>query len=287
MMERSVRILVTGANGQLGGALRAALADHELRLVSRPEFDLLDRATVGTAAIGFRPDLIVHGAAMTDVDGCERDPDLAYRVNAIGTSYVANAATMVGAALLYVSTNYVFDGEQDAPYREYDTPRPISVYGQTKLAGEHIVTSLVPRHYIVRTSWVFGSASRNFFNNIAQWVRDRDEVPVVVDDRGCPTYVRDLAEGIARLVREPAYGTFHLSNEGACNRYDFARAVSELVGGTARLLPMSSAEFEKLYPIPARRPINGAMANVAAAAMGIKLRPWQDALRDFLCAPRS
>lgn len=282
-----MRILITGANGQLGRALQQALADHEIRRAVRPEFDLRDRMAVGTAALGFRPDLIIHAAAMTDVDGCERDPDAAYHVNVLGTQYVANAATMIGASVLYVSTNFVFDGTGDAPYREWDRPNPISVYGYTKFAGEELIRSLVPRHYIVRTSWVFGSSSGNFFNNLARWVKERPEIPIVADDRGHPTYAEDLARGIARLIREPAYGTYHLVNEGGADRVMFAQAVSELVGGTARIVPKSTEEFQRLYPMPARRPTNGELANVAAAAMGIVLRPWPDALREFLCGPSS
>lgn len=278
-----MRVLVTGGRGQLGTALLLALADHEVRAVNRPEVEITSFDSVIAACDAFGPDVVVHAAAMTDVDGCERDPDLAYAVNALGTQNVALATRRVGAALVAVSTDYVFDGRKGEPYLEFDEPNPLSVYGRSKLAGERLAQSLHDRVYVVRPAWVFSRTGRNFVKTILRLGGQRDELTVVDDERGCPTYAPDLAAAIAALVSRPRYGTYHLTNEGACTRFELAREALRLAGRSTRVLPISSAEYQRRYPLPARRPADSRLRNFSAAtSLGIRLRPWQEALAEML-----
>jgi dTDP-4-dehydrorhamnose reductase len=218
------------------------------------------------------------------VDGCERDPDRAYVTNALGARYVAVAARDVGAALVYVSTDYVFDGDGGAPYLEWDEPHPLSVYGRSKLAGEREALSLNARTYVVRTSWVYSPRGRNFVKTMLRLAADRPELTVVDDEVGGPTLAADLADGIARLVGRPVYGIYHLSNAGSCSRFELARAAIQLADLPARVIPVTSADYLQRNPLPARRPANSSLRNFAAAALGIELRPWEDALREFVGA---
>ncbi|MGB9301319.1 MAG: dTDP-4-dehydrorhamnose reductase, partial [Anaerolineae bacterium] len=212
-----MRIVITGALGQLGRSLQEVLQGHELLLLDLPEHDVTDPGII--SAIGsYQPDVVIHAAAMTDVDGCELDPDSAYRINALGTRNVADACQTCHAALLYVSTDYVFDGTKGEPYLEFDDPNPLSVYGRSKLAGEVLVRDLLTRYYIVRTAWLYGPGGRNFVTKILGLAAHREDLSVVTTEVGSPTYAPDLAEAIARLIEHPLYGTYHLVNEGSCSR---------------------------------------------------------------------
>jgi len=283
----AMRVFLTGARGQLGRALQTALQHQTVITGDRPAFDLTDGARVRAAILAARPDIVIHAAAHTDVDGCERDPALAYRVNALGTRYVAAACQEVGAALVYLSTDYVFDGQAQTPYHEFARPNPINVYGASKLAGEQAVMAMVPRHYIVRTAWVYGAPDRrSFVNTILRLAREREVLEVVTDEVSTPTYAPDLARAIARLIEQPFYGVYHLVNEGYCSRYDLAGAVVRLAGLAATIRPITTAEFQARSPLPARRPAFSALQNFCAAELGIRLRPWPDALAEYLCSLR-
>lgn len=274
-----MRILITGHKGQLGHALQATLAEHTLTGCDLPELDVTDRAAIGQAIADFAPDVVIHAAAWTDVDGCARDPERAYLANAIGTQNVALACASCGAALAYISTNEVFDGTATEPYREWDNTNPINPYGKSKAAGEWFVRHLLTRFYIVRTAWVYAAGGRNFPHRIIQLADERGALQVVADEVGNPTYAPDLAAGIAALIQTEAYGVYHLTNAGYCSRYEFAREILRLSGRAhVPVEPIPLAEFQRASTPPRFAPL----ANTAIAALGITLRPWQEALAEFL-----
>jgi dTDP-4-dehydrorhamnose reductase len=271
-----MRLVITGALGQLGRSLQQALKAHDLLLIDLPEHDVTQPDIIGTIE-DFQPDLVIHAAAMTDVDGCEVNPDLAYKVNALGTQNMALACQRCDAPLLYVSTDYVFDGTKAEPYLEFDEPNPLGVYGRSKLAGELLVRDLLSRFYIVRTAWLYGRGGNNFVTKILELTEEREEVSVVTNEIGSPTYAPDLTEAIARLIEHPLYGIYHLVNEGSCSRYEFAQRILELAGKSR--FPLHPAES---YERATRVPANAALRNFCAATqLGITLRPWEEALRAF------
>ena len=217
-----MRVVITGHRGQLGRQLRAAFAGHEILGLDMPEDDITAPTIRGRIA-GFRPDLIVHAAAYTDVDGCETNPDLAFRVNAVGTQNVALAAAQTSAALLYISTNEVFDGSRRDLYREWDAVNPMSVYARSKAAGEQIVRDLTGgRFYICRVAWLFGPGGNNFVTKILAGAEKSGALRVAADEFGNPTYAPDLAQAIVRLADTDQFGIYHLTNAGFCSRYEFA-----------------------------------------------------------------
>ncbi len=278
-----MRVLVTGGEGQLGAALRTALARHDVRAVGHADLDVADYQAAVSLVADSAPEVVVHAAAYTNVDGCERDPDLAYCVNALGTQNVALAAARIGADLVAVSTDYVFDGAKGEPYLEFEAPNPLSVYGASKLAGERLAQALHPKTYVVRTSWVFAKGTRNFVSTMLRLSETRDELTVVEDERGSPTYAPDLADAIARLIETQRYGVYHLANDGGCSRLDLAAETLRLAGRSTRVVPTTSDEYRRLNPLTARRPADSRLRNFAAStALGIALRPWRDALAAML-----
>ncbi len=225
-----MRILITGAAGRLGGQLTVALKRHSLVPVDVAEFDIADFAATRAFINSAKPDLVVHPAAWTDVDGCARDPELAIRVNGFGAQNVALAAAEVGAAILLISSNEVFSGKTDRPYREYDPTAPINAYGYSKWVGEQAVMRVNPRHYIVRTAWLFAHGGKNFLQSILSAALVGKPLRVVVNEVANPTYNDDLADAIAKLVETERYGIYHFVNAGGCSRYDLARYVLDRVG---------------------------------------------------------
>lgn len=273
-----MRVVITGHNGQLGRQLIAAFDGHDLLPLDLPADDITDPAIV-RRIVDFTPDAIVHAAAYTDVDGAEKDPDLAYRVNAFGTQNMALASRSAGAALLHVSTNEVFDGSQRETYREWDPINPISTYARTKAAAERIVLALAPRPYIVRVAWLFGPAGNNFITKIVAGAEKYGALRVASDEFGNPTYAPDAAAAMARLVQTEHYGIYHLTNSGFCSRYQFAGEVMRLAGKpNLPVTPIMSAD----WPRPSRPPLHAVLHNSAAAALGITLRPWQEALAEYV-----
>lgn len=273
-----MRIAITGAEGQLGRALEQALgAEHELITLSRADVEL-SRPDATERLIATGADLVIHPAAYTNVDGCARDPDLAYRVNGLGTHYVALACQQLDAPLVYISTNEVFDGAAGRAYVEYDSTAPINAYGRSKWAGEQAVRELLRRFYIVRVAWLFGG-ERNFVRTVLRLAAERDAIAMVADEVGSPTYTHDVAAAVGRLIRRPCYGTYHLVNEGACSRLDFAAEIVRLAGHThVQLQPIALADYPRDSRVPPYTPLR----NIAAAALDIQLRPWQAALADYI-----
>ncbi|MCD6302089.1 MAG: dTDP-4-dehydrorhamnose reductase [Anaerolineae bacterium] len=272
-----MRIAVTGSEGQLGKAIQALVPEDNLLPMDLPEHDITDLAHTVESIRTFAPDVVIHTAAITDVDGCERDPDLAYRVNVIGTRNVAVAACQAGCPVAYISTDYVFDGAKTSPYREYDAPHPLSVYAETKEAGERVVRNHAPAHYIVRVAWLYGAGPRNFPQTVLRLARERREMTMVTDEIGSPTYAHDVAQALLQLVAMPAYGTYHLTNGGVCSRYELAQAIIELAGIEGVMIHPSE-NYQRLARVPKRCELK----NTMAAQLGIRMRPWQDALAAYI-----
>jgi len=281
MAGNVLKILVTGANGQLGQELvhLPARPDIEIAGFGRGELDVTEPEQCRNVIGSYKPEVVIHCAAYTKVDQAESEPDEAYRVNADGTRNAALAAEQIGAKFVYISTDYVFDGKANAPYRENDRPDPQSVYGKSKLAGEQLVQSLSSRYFIVRTSWVYGKYGSNFVKTMLRLAEERDRLKVVNDQVGSPTYTLDLAQFLLELVKTDHYGIFHVSNTGACSWYEFAKAIFEERGLHVQVEPCATAEF----PRPAPRPAYSVLDHGAIRAHGLKpLRPWREALRSFL-----
>lgn len=273
-----MRVMVTGAGGQLGRALQQTLTQHELLALARAQLDVTDRAAVLDRA-EWQPDVIVHAAAMTDVDGCEHDPDRAYCVNALGTQNVALLAQRSGAVLCYVSTDYVYDGEKGTPYWEWDQPNPLSVYGASKLAGEWYVRNLLTRFYVVRTAWVFGPRGNNFPRKVLDLAATHPSLSMVTTEAGHPTYAPHLAEALATLVTTDAYGIYHVVNEGCTTRYELARAVLDGAGLAEYVL-----EPIDHYPRPAQVPTRAELHTLATRSVGITVPHWREGVAAWLQA---
>jgi dTDP-4-dehydrorhamnose reductase len=278
-----VRVLVTGAAGMLGQAVMPALAaaGHVPLGLDLPELDVTRLDSLQRAVQGFRPDWVFHLAAFTKVDDCEARRDEAFRVNGLGARHAALAAAEAGAALLALSTDYVFDGTGTSPYRESDVARPLSVYGASKWAGEQAVREVHPRHVIVRSSWLFGPGGANFVDTILARARAGDRLRVVDDQRGSPTFTRDLAQGLLRLMAAGAPGTYHCTNSGDCTWYDLAACAVARAGLDVPLDRTDTAS----YPRPARRPAYSVLANTSFEQVtGWRMPAWPDAVERHLAA---
>lgn len=285
-------VVVTGAAGQLGGYLRRALTARGANVVGLGRrtspgvdivADLADRAALRSALAAIRPVLVFHAAAYTDVDGCERNPALADEINVQGSAQIARATREVGAHLVAISTDYVFGGGQGAPYAESAEPAPLSVYGHSKLGGETAVFAVNPNFAVVRTAWLFGGTGKHFPRTVLTTLRDRGAMDVVTDEWGSPTYAHDLAEALVALGGSGERGVFHLVNEGAASRFTFAQEVARAGGfDPERVSATTTAAFLARYPMPAPRPANSVLVNQRAAALGIVLRPWQEAISAYV-----
>ena len=267
-----MRILVTGAGGQVGTELLAAFPGHDVVGFDHGGLDVGDRDAVHAAVTGEAPDAIVHASAWTAVDACEGDPDRALQVNALGTRFVVEAAREVDARVCYISTDYVFDGTKVEPYDEWDPTAPQSVYGRSKRGGE---LELGPEDTAVRTSWVCGRHGANMVGTILRLAARPGTLRFVDDQRGHPTFADDLANMIARLVTERRHGLFHVTNQGAVSWYEFARSVLTAAGDDpARVEPIATAELDP--PRPAPRPANSVLDNAALRLSGIPLLDHHD-----------
>lgn len=283
------RLFVTGAGGMVGSYVPAVFGDCETALTDIVDrYDALDirnPSAVMKAVSAARPEVVLHLAAATDVDRCEQEPDWAYHTNAVGTQNVALACQALSIPLVYVSTAGVFWGDKPEPYTEFDEPRPANVYGHSKLAGEHIVMSLLQRYYVVRAGWMIGGGVRDkkFVGKIVRLI-DEGKTPLrVVDDKwGSPTYGRDLLGGIRALIETDAFGLYHMTNGGRCSRYEVALALrNSLDRPDVGIEPISSAHF----PLPAPRARSEVMRNFKLEVLGFHtMRPWQEALREYVTA---
>jgi dTDP-4-dehydrorhamnose reductase len=254
----------------------AELTNHEVTATTRLELDVTDRTSVDRAVERARPDAVINCAAYTDVDSAEHEPEAAMRVNAEGARNVAAAAAAQRASVLYVSTDYVFDGRKGEPYVESDEPNPQSSYGASKLAGEVDTAAVNAQHYIVRSSWLFGTAGRNFAATMLDLGERESQVVVVRDQVGAPTYTAHLAEGLVRLIETGAFGLYHMAAGGQCSWYDFALAIFDRAGVACRVLSTTTDELAR----PAPRPEYSVLATQYDNA--IHLPDWTDGLNDYL-----
>lgn len=282
-----MRILITGAAGKLGSQLVLQLSEKHTVLGAdivgdvEHHLDVEDYDACRSLVNSLAPDLIVHTAAWTDVNACARDPQRALRINGIGTHNLAACCVKDGIRMLYVSTNEVFDGKRTHPYREYDSPNPQNAYGYSKWYGERALIEINPRHYIVRTAWLFAHGGSNFIQAIVAAAKSGKPLRVVINEVANPTYTDDLAEAIARLVETERFGTYHLASEGVASRWQFARYVLDNAG-----FPHTPIEriTRQQWLRPSLPPEFTALDNLEASSLGIRLRPWQEAVQAFLLA---
>nr|WP_145404364.1 dTDP-4-dehydrorhamnose reductase [Paenibacillus xylanexedens] len=281
------RIIVTGAAGQLGYDVVKMFeaSGHEVLACDRDQMDITDQQQCIKQVEAFCPDVIIHCAAYTAVDQAESDVDTAFAINALGTRNITVAAEKVKAKLVYISTDYVFDGTSDTPYQEYDGTNPQSVYGKSKLAGELLVQSLSTRWFIIRTSWVFGRHGQNFVRTMLDLMEKRPELQVVHDQQGSPTYTVDLAHLVSELALSEQYGIYHASNSGSCTWFEFAQAIAEeasrhgVIEAAAHITPCTTAQF----PRPAPRPAYSVMDHLGIRINSLQpMRHWREALIAFL-----
>ena len=276
-----MKIAVTGAGGMLGQALvpRLESRGHTVLGLARTDADVTSMESLAPPIDAFRPDWVAHLAAFTRVDECESRPEHAYLVNATGARNTARVAVECGAAVLAISTDYVFDGESRTPYREDAPVAPRSVYGASKWAGEEAVREVQPRHAVVRTSWLFGHGGPNFVDTMLRKARAGESLRVVDDQRGSPTWTQDLAEGLALLMESGHYGTFHCTNAGDCTWFDLAAHALQRAGLSVPLERTDTASF----PRPARRPAYSVLDHQAFEAVtGHRMPHWHDAVDRYL-----
>jgi dTDP-4-dehydrorhamnose reductase len=275
-----LKIAVTGAKGMLGSDFCMYLKEQGIYQIEwdLPEMDVSNvNQTIKQITIA-QPNIVVHFAAYTDVDGAENNKSKAYSVNTLGTWAVAIACKELRAKLLYISTDYVFDGKKDSGYVESDIPNPINYYGQTKLLGEKLIKDHLKTHFILRTSWLFGKNGRNFVKTILETAKEKDHIEVVVDQIGSPTYTKDLCVPIYKLINTEHYGIYHLTNAGVCSWFKYACAIIKESGLNTQILPITSDKINRL----AKRPACSELKNVKYINIfKEELRPWQEALQDY------
>lgn len=291
-----MKILITGASGQLGTEIQRQLKNGGSALGCVPErlknatviatdvaeLDITDRDATIAFVRRHQPDTIISCAAFTNVDGCETNPEAAFKVNAIGASNLAQAAERINARLIHVSTDYVFRGEGDKPLDESERVDPKSVYGKTKALGEEYVKNFCHRYFIVRTAWLYGYAGKNFVKTIVNAGKKFGRLEVVSDQLGNPTNAEDLAHHILQLAVSHDYGVYHCTGEGVCSWYEFASEIIRLSGVDATVAPCTSAEYSARHPAAADRPAWSALENrMLACTAGNHMRGWKEALADF------
>ncbi|MCD8199516.1 MAG: dTDP-4-dehydrorhamnose reductase [Coriobacteriaceae bacterium] len=292
-----MKILICGANGQLGselqevltsgsadvGSIPACYEDAVVFAPSRSQLDITDEESVASSFAEGGFDLAINCAAMTDVDACEAEEEAAYAANAIGPQLLARAAARNGCRLVHISTDYVFAGDKSEPYTEDDQPDPLSAYGRTKLEGERLVAAELPESFVIRTQWVYGAVGKNFVKTIMRAAREKGELQVVDDQVGCPTYTNDLAYEILQIAADCGTGLYHCSGNGSCSWYEFACAIVEAAAIDCTVRPCTTAEF----PRPAARPACCILDNKRLReTCGDGMRPWREALSAFIASGR-
>ncbi|MEH7095079.1 dTDP-4-dehydrorhamnose reductase [Neobacillus vireti] len=276
-----MKVVVTGVKGQLGYDLEKQLTarNHQVFGIDRTQLDITDEQAVKAYIESVNPDAVLHCAAYTNVDAAEEDKETAYNVNALGAKYLAEAASKVGAKMVYVSTDYVFDGTASEPYEVDHPTHPLGVYGETKFAGEEFVKMSLDRYFIVRTAWVFGINGNNFVKTMLRLAEERDELGVVHDQVGSPTYTVDLARFMIDLVESDQYGVYHATNEGVCSWYEFAVEIFNQAGVNVKVNPLTSEQF----PRPAARPKYSVLSKKKIMDQGFTPLPnWKEALSAYL-----
>jgi dTDP-4-dehydrorhamnose reductase len=275
-----MKILIIGSEGMLGHDLVEILsADHEVSTTTIWTLDITDINKTIETVKDINPDVVINAAAFTDVDGSETKPDLAYQVNAIGTRNVAVACREANSALVYICTDYVFDGTKGSSYYEYDQTNPLGVYGKTKHLGEVYIRDLLNKFYIVRTSWLYGYNGPNFVTTMLKLAETHDSLSVVGDQIGSPTYTVDLAKAIAQLIEKPTYGIYHVTNSDHCSWFEYAQLIFEIAGKDVQCTPVTTEEFGS----PAPRPKYSVLENYNWKMEGFpKMRSYKEALKEYM-----
>ncbi|BDZ71503.1 dTDP-4-dehydrorhamnose reductase [Methanobacterium petrolearium] len=275
-----MKVMIIGSEGMLGHDLVDVLsANHDISTTTIWTLDITDIDKTIETVRNINPDVVVHAAAFTDVDGSESKADLAYHVNALGTRNVAVACRETDSALVYICTDYVFDGDKGSPYYEYDQTNPLSVYGKTKHLGEVYIRDLLDKFYIVRTSWLYGFHGPNFITTMLKLAKTHDKISVVSDQIGSPTYTLDLAKSIAQLIEKPAYGIYHITNSDHCSWFEYAQLIFEIAGKNVELNPVTTEKFGS----PAPRPKYSVLENYNWKMEGYdKIRSYKEALKDYM-----
>jgi dTDP-4-dehydrorhamnose reductase len=275
-----MKVMIIGAEGMLGHDLEDILSkDHQISTTTIDTLDITDIEKTIKTVKDINPDVLVHAAAFTDVDGSEAKEDVAYNVNALGTRNVALACREADSALVYICTDYVFDGTKGTPYREYDQTNPLSVYGKTKHQGEVYIRDILNKFYIVRTAWLYGYHGPNFITTMLKLAENHDSISVVSDQVGSPTYTRDLANAINQLITKPAYGIYHVTNSDHCSWYEYAQEIFQNAGIDIELKPVSTEEFGSAAP----RPLYSVLDNYNWKMEGFPpIRSYKDALKEYM-----
>lgn len=275
-----MRILITGAKGQLGSRLMTVLSgNHDVTGYDVDDLDISNFHMVRSLITEIKPQLVINAAAWTDVDGCAKNPEKAITINGYGAQNLAIATREINASIMHISSNEVFDGKMNRPYYEYDAMNPVNPYGYSKMVGEKSVAQTNPRHYIVRTSWLFAHGGRNFIHAILGAVEAGKNLSVVVDEVANPTYNNDLVDAIAQLIETERYGIYHLSNSGSTSRYNFARYLLDKASFQhIEIGQISRHEWVRL----STPPVYTNMANINARNLSIELRDWREAVDTFL-----
>ena len=276
-----MKIFISGADGALGTAMQNLLRKEKVNFLAADikQLDITDFKSANIALLNYRPDVILHFAALSDVDACEKNKDLAFRANALSSLGLAIIAKKLGAKILYVSTNFVFDGDSEQPYFEYSTPNPINEYGRTKLLGEYYMKDICEKYFIARTSWLFGENAKTFLSKFLVSTNKPSSIDVICDQFASFTYVLDLAEAIFLLIKSDNYGIFHIVNSGVGSWLDFALKARGLMKFKTEIMPTKTAELN----LPARRPKFSPLASEHLEFLFNKnMRKWEEALAEFI-----
>ena len=292
-----MKILITGSNGQLGnelqkivstgkaeiGAVSEEIKNAEVFAMDVDILDITNLEQVKKVLNEVKPDVVINCAAATNVDGCEANQDLAFKINSLGPRNLAMVAEELGAKIVQVSTDYVFSGVGETPLKESDLVAPVSVYGKTKLLGEEFVRDFSSKYYIVRTAWLYGYVGHNFVYTMMKLGKDRDTLSVVNDQLGNPTHANDLAYHILKLIQTEEYGVYHCTGKGECSWFDFASEIMKLSGRNCTVNPCTSEEYKSMYPNSADRPAYSSLDNMMLrCTVGDEMRDWKDALKTFM-----
>ena len=275
-----MKVLITGSNGMLGHDLIDVLdGKHELIKTTSKSLDITDEDKVKEYIVNENPDIVINSAAYTDVDGCETNEEIAYKVNGEGVKNLALACKVVDCPLLHISTDYVFNGENNKPWMEDDEVGPIRIYGKSKLQGEEAIESILDKFFIIRTSWLYGINGGNFPKTMLELAKTHDTLTVVTDEIGTPTYTLDLAQAIAELIETEYYGIYHITNSDYCSWFDFAKYIFEVKNINVNVVPVTAEEFAR----PASRPHYSVLNNSNWVNNGFKpLRSYKEAIKDYL-----
>ncbi len=276
-----MKVLVLGAGGMLGKDLVPILSvKGQVWARDIDDFDITDPKMVQREVEALQPQVLVNAAAYTDVDGCESRKELAFAVNAEGARNVARACAAIGGRMIHLSTDYVFDGSSRIPYGEENLPNPLNIYGSSKLQGERYIQEILENHLIIRTEWLYGRHGKNFVDTIVRHAGQQKELRVVDDQRGSPTFTKDLSFALERLIGIEARGILHVTNSGSCTWFEFARQILREKGyDHVQVIPISSEELSR----PARRPVSSVMdCRRYEKLTGRKMRPWKEAIKEYL-----